>query len=72
MSKSDNPVPDKAYMSTVPGKSNYPPNNPEHRDKTCNHCGYKGHIKPDCRNFKREQAGRGRSRGQGSRDNGNR
>ena len=69
VSKSDNPAPDKAYMSTVPGK--YPPNNPDHRDKMCNHCGHKGHIKPDCRKFKREQAA-GRGRGQGSRDNGNR
>ena len=56
VSTSDNPAPDKAYISTVPGKSNYPPNNPEHHDKTCNHCGHKGRIKPDCRKFKREQA----------------
>ena len=61
-----------AYIGAYSSKPNYPPNNPAHRDLTCDHCGFKGHITSDCRKLKREQslAGRGRGHGNAGRGNG--
>ena len=33
-----------------------PPNNPAYKELTCHYCGYKGHIQPDCRKKKRDNA----------------